>query len=63
MAETINAFQMAQSQFDHVAEQLNLDPQVAEILRWPPREFNFQHPRAHGRWLAAGVLWLSRPAQ
>ena len=26
MAESINAFKMAQSQFDHVASQLNLDP-------------------------------------
>jgi len=44
MAETINAFQMAQSQFDHVAALLNLDPQVAEILRWPAREFKFEIP-------------------
>jgi len=44
MAESINAFQMAQSQFDHVANQLNLDPQVAEILRWPSREFKFMIP-------------------
>ena len=26
MAESINAFSMAQSQFDHVARLLNLDP-------------------------------------
>ena len=44
MAELINAFQMAQAQFDHVAEQLNLDPQVSQILRWPSREFKFQVP-------------------
>jgi len=44
MAEPINAFQMAQSQFDHVARQLNLDPQVAEMLRWPAREFKFMIP-------------------
>jgi glutamate dehydrogenase (NAD(P)+) len=44
MAETINAFQMAQSQFDKVAGQLNLDPQVAAMLRWPTREFKFQIP-------------------
>jgi glutamate dehydrogenase (NAD(P)+) len=44
MTELINAFQMAQRQFDHVAGQLNLDPQVAEILRWPAREFKFQVP-------------------
>ena len=44
MAESINAFQMAQRQFDHVAQMLNLDPQVAEILRWPTREFAFRIP-------------------
>ncbi len=44
MADLINAFQMAQSQFDGVAKQLNLDPQVAEILRWPSREFKFMIP-------------------
>lgn len=44
MTELINAFQMAQRQFDHVAGQLNLDPQVAEILRWPDREFKFEIP-------------------
>ena len=40
----INAFEMAQKQFDHVAEQLSLDPQVSEILRWPLREFSFRIP-------------------
>jgi glutamate dehydrogenase (NAD(P)+) len=44
MTESINAFQMAQRQFDGVAKQLNLDPQVAEILRWPSREFSFTIP-------------------
>ena len=44
MTENINAFKMAQAQFDHVAEMLNLDPQVAEMLRWPTREFKFQIP-------------------
>ena len=44
MAELINAFQMAQSQFDHVARESSMDPQVAEILRWPAREFKFQIP-------------------
>lgn len=44
MAEAINAFQMAQRQFDGVAKMLNLDPQVCEILRWPAREFKFQIP-------------------
>ena len=44
MTEQINAFQMAQRQFDGVAKQLNLDPQVAEVLRWPAREFKFTIP-------------------
>jgi len=44
MAEMINAFKMAQTQFDHVAGLLNLDPQVAEILRWPNREYKFMIP-------------------
>lgn len=44
MSETTNAFEMAQQQFDHVAQLLNLDPQVAEILRWPLREFHFRIP-------------------
>jgi len=44
MAELTNAFQMAQKQFDDVAELLNLEPDVREILRWPSREFTFQIP-------------------
>jgi glutamate dehydrogenase len=44
MSNSINAFEMAQRQFDHVAELLKLDPQVAEILRWPLREFHFRIP-------------------
>ncbi len=44
MTELINAFQMAQRQFDDVAKKLNLDPQVADILRWPSREFKFTLP-------------------
>ena len=44
MASPINAFEMAQRQFDHVAEMLKLDPQVREMLRWPLREFSFRIP-------------------
>jgi glutamate dehydrogenase len=39
-----NAFEMAQRQFDHVADLLHLDPQVREILRWPLREYSFRIP-------------------
>mgnify|MGYP002713172289 CR=1 FL=1 len=44
MSKTINAFEMAQKQFDNVAELLNLDPEIAEVLRWPAREFSFRIP-------------------
>ncbi len=44
MAETTNAFEMAQRQFDQVADMLQLDGQVREILRWPLREFHFRIP-------------------
>ena len=44
MADMTNAFDMAQRQFDHVGEMLGLDPQVAELLRWPVREFHFRIP-------------------
>ena len=44
MSKTINAFEMAQKQFDHVADLLSLDPEIAEVLRWPAREFSFRIP-------------------
>ena len=44
MTEQINAFEMAQRQFDHVADMLQLDPQVRALLRWPLREFQFRIP-------------------
>jgi len=44
MTEPVNEFEMAQCQFDHVAKLLNLDPQIAEVLRWPMREFTFRIP-------------------
>ena len=44
MAKITNAFRMAQQQFDGVAEKLQLDGSVREMLRWPTREFKFQVP-------------------
>jgi glutamate dehydrogenase (NAD(P)+) len=44
MTGPVNEFEMAQFQFDHVAKLLNLDPQIAEVLRWPMREFIFRIP-------------------
>ena len=44
MAEQRNVFQIAQNQFDRVAETLHLDAGVREVLRWPAREFTFRIP-------------------
>ncbi|MEA4812687.1 MAG: Glu/Leu/Phe/Val dehydrogenase [Anaerolineaceae bacterium] len=44
MTGSTNAFEMAQAQFDHVADQLGLDEQVRDILRWPAREFTIRIP-------------------
>jgi glutamate dehydrogenase (NAD(P)+) len=40
----VNAFEMAQAQFDKVAELISLDEGVSSVLRWPLREFRFQIP-------------------
>lgn len=44
MTEQINAFHIAQKQFDAVAEMMSLDSGVREVLRWPAREFTFRIP-------------------
>jgi len=44
MVEQLNAFDMAQEQFDHVAKLLKLNPAISEVLRWPMREFSFRIP-------------------
>jgi glutamate dehydrogenase (NAD(P)+) len=44
MTTEFNPFQVAQAQFDRVADQLKLDQEVRSILRWPLREFRFQIP-------------------
>jgi len=40
----VNAFEMAQAQFDSAAQKIGLDPGVSAVLRWPLREFRFQIP-------------------
>ena len=40
----LNPFEMAQRQFDEVADQLELDAGVRAILRRPMREFHFRIP-------------------
>ncbi len=44
MTDTLNAFKMAQAQFDSVAGLLNIEPYIAEMLRCPMREYTFQIP-------------------
>ena len=44
MSSTVNPFEMAQQQFDHVADQLDLADNVRKILRMPLREYHFQIP-------------------
>ena len=44
MSELVNAFEIAQQQFDGVAATMNLDLYVSEVLRSPMREFKFQIP-------------------
>lgn len=39
-----NSFQIAQAQFDKVAEYLGLDPASRDLLRYPLREFHFAIP-------------------
>ena len=39
-----NSFQIAQAQFDNVAEYLGLDPATRELLRYPLREYHFAIP-------------------
>ncbi len=44
MAKEFNAFDMAQRQFDAVADKLQLDGGIRDLLRWPQREFHFTVP-------------------
>jgi len=44
MTKEFNAFEMAQRQFDAVAEKLQLDEGVRDLLRWPQREYHFLVP-------------------
>jgi len=44
MTTDINPFEMAQKQFDRVADQLQLSHEVRAMLRWPMREYRFQIP-------------------
>jgi glutamate dehydrogenase len=42
--KSFNSFEIAQTQFDKVAEYLGLDPAVKDLLRYPIREYHFAIP-------------------
>ncbi len=42
--DNVNAFELAQYEFDKVAKNINLDKGISSILRWPLREYGFQIP-------------------
>lgn len=44
MPKDINAFDMAQEQFDRVAKMLDLSSDVIGVLRWPMKEYSFRIP-------------------
>jgi len=44
MNKEFNAFEMAQQQFDGVADKLQLDESFRDLLRWPQREYHFTIP-------------------
>jgi glutamate dehydrogenase (NAD(P)+) len=43
-AKPFNSFEMAQEQFDRVADQLGIDAAARALLRWPVREYAFAIP-------------------
>ena len=43
-SKPFNSFQIAQTQFDRVAEYLSLDPATRDLLRYPLREYQFAIP-------------------
>jgi len=44
MTKEINPFELAQKQFDHVADMLDLPEDVRAYLRWPRKEFHVRVP-------------------
>jgi len=42
--KSFNPFEMAQAQFDRVADLINLDSGIRELLRVPLREYHFSIP-------------------
>ena len=58
-----NAFAMAQTQFDKVAENLGLDQGTKDLLRHPMREYHFSLPVRMDDGSVQGLSRLSRAAQ
>ena len=44
-----NPYVSAQTQFDNVAEKINLEQSICELLRQPSREYHLQFSK-DGRW-------------
>ncbi len=44
MSNEINPFELAQKQFDRVADMLDLDDEVRSYLRWPKKDFHVRIP-------------------
>ena len=59
----INAWHVAQQQFDLAADRLNLDPGLRRVLREPRRELTVHFPVQMDDGIGPGVHRLSRPAQ
>ena len=59
----INAWQVAQQQFDLAADRLNLDPGLRRVLREPRRELTVHFPVQMDDGTRPGLHRLSRPAQ
>ena len=57
MSGEFNAFEMAQQQFDAVAEKLQLDDGMRELLRWPRREYHFTVPVMNAAFAATVLRW------
>ncbi len=62
-AAQINAWQVAQHQFDLAAEMLNLDPGLRRVLREPRRELTVHFPVHMDDGSVQVFTGLPRPAQ
>ena len=61
--KAFNSFQIAQAQFDKVAEYLGLDPATRDLLRYPLREYHFAIPVRMDDGSTQDLSRLPGPAQ